>query len=56
MIIYTIRTEVDRDSATGIATRYGMDVPRIESHWGRHFVHPSREALGPAHNPGRSQG
>ena len=34
------------DSAVGIATRYGLDGPGIESRWGRDFPHPSRPALG----------
>jgi hypothetical protein len=36
-----------RDSSVGIATRYGLDGPGIESRWGRDFPHPSRPALGP---------
>jgi hypothetical protein len=36
-----------RDSSVGIATRYGLDVPGIESRRGRDFPHPSRPALGP---------
>ena len=28
---------VGRDSAVGIATRYGLDGPGIESRWGRDF-------------------
>jgi len=35
-----------QDSAVGIATRYGLDGPMIESWWGRDFPHPSRPALG----------
>jgi hypothetical protein len=38
---------VGRDSAVGIATRYGLDGPGSESRWGRHFPQPSRPALGP---------
>jgi hypothetical protein len=38
-----------RDSSVGIATRYGLDSPGIESRWGRDFPHPSRPALGPIH-------
>jgi hypothetical protein len=34
-------TIVGRDSAVGIATRYGLDGPGIESRWGRDFSHPS---------------
>ena len=38
---------------TGIATRYGLDGPVIESRWGggRDFPHPSRPALGPTQPP-----
>jgi hypothetical protein len=35
-----------RDSSVGIATRYGLDGPGIESRWGREFPHPSGPALG----------
>ena len=35
----------------GIAMRYGLDGPRIESRWGRDFPHLSRPALGPTHPP-----
>ena len=38
---------VGRDSSVGIATRYGLDGPEIESRWGQDFLHPSRPALGP---------
>jgi hypothetical protein len=34
-----------RDSVVGIATRYGLDGPGIESRWGRDFSHTSRPAL-----------
>jgi hypothetical protein len=37
---------VGRDSSVGIATRYGLDGPGIESRWGRYFPHPSRPFLG----------
>jgi hypothetical protein len=37
-----------RDSSVGIATRYGLDGPGIESLWGRDIPHPFRPALGPA--------
>ena len=36
-----------RDGSVGIATRYGLDGPGIESRWGRDFPRPSRPALGP---------
>jgi hypothetical protein len=35
----------------GIATRYGLDGPGIESQWGRDFLHPSTLALGPTQPP-----
>ena len=38
---------LSRDSAVGIATRYGLDGPGIESRWGRDFPHLSRPVLGP---------
>ena len=50
-----------RNSSVGIATRYGLDGPGIESRWWRDFPHPSRPALGPIQPPvqwvpGLSQG
>jgi hypothetical protein len=39
------------DSSVGIATRYGLDGPRIESRWERYFPYPSRTALGPTQPP-----
>ena len=42
---------VGRDSSVGIATRYGLDGPGIESRWRRDFLHPSRPALGPTQPP-----
>jgi len=35
-----------RDSAVGIATRYGLEGTGIESQWQREFLPPSRPALG----------
>ena len=52
--VYNTCTEsegVGWDSAVGIATRYGLDGPGIESRWGRDFPHPSRPALGPTQPP-----
>ena len=40
-----------RDSSVGIATRYGLDGPGIESRWGGDFPHPSRPTLGPTQPP-----
>jgi hypothetical protein len=37
---------LDRDNSVGIATRYELDGPGIESRWVRHFPQPSRPALG----------
>jgi hypothetical protein len=42
---------VGRDSSVGLATRYGLDGPGIESRWRRDFPHPSRLALGPTQPP-----
>jgi hypothetical protein len=42
---------VGRDRTVGIATRYGLDGPGIESRWGRDFPRPSRLALGPTQPP-----
>jgi hypothetical protein len=38
-------------SSVGIATDYGLDVPVIESRWGRDFSHTPRLALGPTQPP-----
>jgi hypothetical protein len=46
-----IRKYVGRDSVVGIATRYELHGPGIESRWGRDFQHPSRPALGPTQPP-----
>ena len=40
-----------RYSSVGIATRYGLDGPGIETRWGRDFPHPSKPALWPAQPP-----
>ena len=49
------------DSSVGIATRYGLDGPGIESRRGRDFPHPSRPPLWPTQPsiqwvPGLSRG
>jgi hypothetical protein len=39
--IFAKNTSISRDSSVGIATRYGLDSPGIESRWGRDFPsHP----------------
>ena len=40
-----------RDSSVGIATRYVLDGPEIESRWGRDFPHRSRPLVGPTQPP-----
>ena len=42
---------VGHESSVGIATRYGLDGPQIESRWERDFPHPSRPVLGPTQPP-----
>jgi len=42
---------VGHDSSVGIATRYGLDGPGIESRRGRNFPHSSRPVLGPTQLP-----
>jgi hypothetical protein len=42
---------VGRDGSVGIATRYGLDGPGIESRWGRDFPQPSRPVLWPTQPP-----
>ena len=39
------------DSSVGIANRYELDGPGIESRWGRDFPNPFRSSLGPTHPP-----
>ena len=46
-----LTTDVGRDGSIGIATRYRLDGPGIESRWGRDFPHLSRPALGPIQPP-----
>ena len=50
-IIIIIFVVVGRYSSVGIATRYRLDGPGIESRWGRDFPHLSRPALGPTQPP-----
>jgi hypothetical protein len=42
---YKTHALTGQDSAVGIATRYRLDGPGIESRWGLDFPHPSRLAL-----------
>ena len=42
---------VSRDSLVGVATRYGLDGPGVESQCGRDFPHPSRPTLVPTQSP-----
>ena len=35
-----------RDNSVGIATRYGLDGPGIESHWGARFSAPDQTGPG----------
>jgi hypothetical protein len=44
MNIYIIY--VGQDNSVGIATRYGLDGPGIETRFARNFPHLSRPALG----------
>jgi hypothetical protein len=38
-------------SSVDIATGYGLEGPRVESRWGRDFLHLSGPALGPTQSP-----
>ena len=49
--LYTYINSGSRDSSVGIATRYELDGPGIESRWGRNFPHSSRQALRPTQPP-----
>lgn len=40
-----------QDIVVGKATHYGLDGPKIESHWGQDFQHPIRPAAGPIQPP-----
>jgi hypothetical protein len=52
MFNYTVYTvNAGWDSVVGIATRYGLDGPGIQSWWKQDFPHPSRPALGPVQPP-----
>ena len=49
--MYLFEYKVARDSSVGIATRYRLERPGIESWWGRDFPQPSRPTLGPTQPP-----
>ena len=62
-IVFRLRPPfiVGRDSSVGIATRYGLDGPGIESRWGSRFsaplqpgpgVHPASYTMGTGSFPG----
>ena len=51
LFVYVLNCIVGRDSSVGIATRYGLDGPGIESRWWRDFPQPFRPALGPNQPP-----
>ena len=50
-ILISYSHQQDRDSVVCMVTRYGLDVPRIESQQGRGFPHPSIPYLGPNQPP-----
>jgi hypothetical protein len=45
-IIHRFPSKEDRDSSVGIATRYGLDGPVIESRWGARFSAPVQTSSG----------
>jgi len=50
-LTFCIVNIVGRDSSVGVASRYGLDGPGIETRWRRDFPHLSRPALGPTQPP-----
>jgi hypothetical protein len=48
---YSQRRFGGRESSLGIATRYGLNCPGIESRFRRYFPHPSRPSLRPTQPP-----
>ena len=42
---FTLTLKMGRDSSLGIAPRYRLHGPGIESRWRRDFQHPSRPGL-----------
>jgi len=51
ILFYKLFWRVCRDSSVGIATRYGLDGPEIESWWGRDIPYPSKLAPRPTQPP-----
>ena len=51
VIVCLVSRQWGPDSVVGVATRYGLDGPGIESRWGRDVPHPSRPALVPNQSP-----
>ena len=49
--LHTYIKSGSRDSSVGIATRYRLEGPGIESRWGRDFPQSSRTALRPTQPP-----
>ena len=45
-LLQTIHGSVGRESSVGIATRYGLDGPGLESRWGRDFSHTVQTGSG----------
>jgi hypothetical protein len=43
---YETKHSAGRDSSVGIATRYGLDGPGIESRWGARFSAPAQNGPG----------
>jgi hypothetical protein len=43
--------KVGQDGVVSVVTHYGLDGPRIESRYRRHFLHLSRPTLGPKQPP-----
>ena len=51
LFLYEVIKMCCKWAIVGIATRYELDGPGIESRWGRDFQHPFRPALGPTQPP-----
>ena len=51
MVLMGLKIRSGTLEIVGIATRYGLDGPGIESRWRRDFPHPSRPDLGPTQPP-----